>query len=144
MVRARPDVEEDQRPEVDDREPVGIDRTISALRDEVIHDGEEARGEEEADRVVAVPPLRQRILHAGEDDVADFEPEKRHRDGQVVDDVQHRDGDDERQIEPVRDVDMLFLALPDRAEEDEEVDHPDQREPEIGVPRRLGVFLATA
>jgi hypothetical protein len=69
VVRAGPDVEEDQRPEVDDRQPVGIDRPLRALRDEVVHDGEEAGGEEEADRVVAVPPLEHRILHADPSDV---------------------------------------------------------------------------
>ena len=68
MMRAGPDVEEDQRPEVDDRQPVGIDRPFGALGDEVIHDAEEAGGEEEADRVVAVPPLHHGVLHAGPDE----------------------------------------------------------------------------
>ena len=67
VVRAGPDVEEDQRPEVDDRQPVGEDRPFGRLRQEVVHDAEDRRGQEEGDRVVAVPPLHERVLHAGED-----------------------------------------------------------------------------
>ena len=37
-----------QRPEVHDRQPVGIDRPLGALGDEVVHDGEEAGGQEES------------------------------------------------------------------------------------------------
>ena len=70
VVRAGPDVEEDQRPEVHDRQAVGIDRPLDPLRNEVVHDAEEAGGEEEADGVMAVPPLRHGILDAGEQRVA--------------------------------------------------------------------------
>ena len=117
MMRAGPDIEEDQRPEVDDRQPVGIDRPLGLLGHEVVHHAEEAGGEEEADRVVAVPPLGQRILDAGEERVA-LRAEERDRHRQIVDDVQHRDGDDEGEVEPVGDVDVRLVALGERAEED--------------------------
>ena len=108
VVRPGPDIEEDQRPEVHDRQPVGIDRPVRLLRDEVVHHAEEAGGQEEAHRVVAVPPLDHRILHAGGQAVglADATP---HRQRQVVHDVQHGDGDDEGEEEPVRHVDMGLL-----------------------------------
>ena len=109
VVRPGPDVEEDQRPEVDDRELVGIDRAVGLLRDEVVHHPEEARGQEEADGVVAVPPLHHRALHAGEDDDRLRAPD-RHRNREVVDDVQHRDRDDEAEVEPVRHVDVRFAC----------------------------------
>jgi hypothetical protein len=54
--------------------------------------------------------------------------------------VQHRDGHDERQIEPVGDVDVRLAAAQDGAEEDHQVDHPDHRQPDVDIPFRLGVF----
>ena len=55
--------------------------------------------------------------------------------------MQHGDGDDEGQIEPVGDEDVRFLALHQRHQEHQQIGHPDDREPEIGVPFRLGIFL---
>ena len=78
-------------------------------------------------------PGEQRVaLHAEERD--------RHR--QVVDDVQHRDGDDEGEVEPVRDVDVRLLAPQHRAEEHDQVDDPDHGQPQVDVPLRLGVLAA--
>ena len=139
VVRAGPDVQEDQRPEVHDRQPVGINRPVRPLRDEVVHDPQEAGGQEEADRVVSVPPLGQRILHAREQRVA-RRAEERDRHGQVVHDVQHRDGHDEGQVEPVGHIDMRLGPLHDRAEIDQQVDHPQDRQPQVQVPFRLGIF----
>ena len=139
VVRTRPDVEEDQRPEVDDRQPVGIDRAFSLLGDEVIHHRQKACGKEEADRVVAVPPLRQRILHPGKGAVA-LGAQQAHRHRQVVDDVEHRHCDDEGEIKPVGDVDMRFLAARQRAHENHEVSDPDDREPQVDIPLGLGIF----
>src|SRR3546814_305638 len=61
------------------------------------------------DRIMSVPPLRQRILHPGEGRIA-LRPEDRRRDRQIVDDVEHRDGDDEAQVKPVGDVDMRQIG----------------------------------
>ena len=125
---------------MNDRQPVGIDRPVRALRHEVVHDPQETGGQEEADRVMAVPPLGQSILYAREKNVA-LGSGDRDRQGQVVHDVQHRDGYDKGQIEPVGHVDMRLLALPQGSQEDQEVNHPDKSQPQIGVPLRLGVFL---
>ncbi len=141
VVRTSPDVEEDQRPEVNNRKAVGIDRTISPLRDEVVHDGKKASGQEEAHRIVTVPPLHHRILDTRPDDVG-LGRIDRDRDRQVVDDVQHGDRDDKRQIEPVRHIDVRFLAFPQRPQEQQQVEDPDNGQPEIGVPFRFRVFLA--
>ena len=70
MMRPRPDVDEDQRPEVNDGKPVGEYRAVGRLGQEVIHHAEVGRGEEEGHGVVAVPPLHQRVLHAGVNRVA--------------------------------------------------------------------------
>jgi 23S rRNA (cytosine1962-C5)-methyltransferase len=114
---------------------------LRPLWNEVVHDGQEAGGQEEAHRVVTIPPLRQRVLNPSEELVA-LGTEQRDRHCQVVDDVQHRDGDDEGQIEPVGHIDMRLFALPDRAEEDEKVATQTMRQPEVCIPFRLGVFLA--
>ena len=52
---------------------------------------ENGRGEQKAHRVVTVPPLNQRVLDAGVDRVGFGQGD---RQSQVVDDVQHGDGDD--------------------------------------------------
>ena len=137
MVRARPDVEEDQRPEVDDRQPVGIDRPLGPLRHEVVHDAEEAGGEEEADRVVAVPPLEHRVLHAAPQDDR-LRRERRDRNRRVVAEMQHRDRQDEGEIEPVGDVDVRLLAAHQRAEEHQQIGDPDDGQPQVGrtIPAR--------
>ena len=115
-----PDVEEDQRPEVDDRQPIGIDRPIGLLRNEVVHHPQESGRQEEADGIVSVPPLGQRVLNPGKGRIA-LGTEERHRHRHVVDHVQHGDGDDEGQVEPVGHVDMWFLALHDGAQEDHQI-----------------------
>ena len=110
VVRSRPHVGEDQRPEVDDRQPVRIDRAARLLGHEVIHHAQEAGGQEEADGVVAVPPLHHRVLRAGIGRVR-LPAQERHRQLRAVDDVQQRDGQDERAEEPVGHVDVRRLAL---------------------------------
>jgi 23S rRNA (cytosine1962-C5)-methyltransferase len=140
MVRAGPDVEEDQRPEVDDRQPIGIDRPLGALWNEVIHDGKEAGGQEEADRVVPVPPLEHGVLHPAPGDVG-FRTEHRDRQRRIVAEMKHGDGDDEGKIEPVGDEDMRLFSLDDGHQEDQQVHHPNDRQPQIRVPFRFGIFL---
>ncbi len=139
MVRTGPDVQEDQRPEVHDRQTIGIDRAFRLLGHVVVHDAQEAGGQEETDRIVAVPPLGQGVLHPGEQGIAlGRRQADRHR--QVIDDVQHGDGDDERQEEPVGHIDMRLFAAPDGAQVNQQVNHPDHGQPQIDVPFRLGVF----
>ena len=90
VMRTSPDVHEDQGPEVHDRQAVGVDRPARRLRNEVVHHPQEARGQEEADRVVAIPPLDHRVLHARGDVIAfGGEEADRHRDV-VADDATRR------------------------------------------------------
>src|SRR3546814_7241073 len=56
---------------------------------DLVHHRQKARGEEETHRIVAIPPLGQRILHPGKGAVA-ARAEQADRDGQIVDQVQHR------------------------------------------------------
>ena len=60
----------------------------------------------------------------------------------VVAEMQHRDRQDEGEIEPVRHEDVGLLAAEDGAEEHQQIGDPDDGEPQVGVPFRLGVFLA--
>ena len=50
-------------------------------------------------------------------------------------------GDDEGKVEPVRDEDVRFLALDQRHQEYQQIGHPDDREPEVGVPLGLRILL---
>ncbi len=59
----------------------------------------------------------------------------------MVDDVQHRGGQDERAEEPVADIDVLDLALDQGAEEHHRVGDPDDRQPDRAGELDLGVFL---
>ncbi len=139
MVRAGPHVDRDQRPEVHDRQAVGVDRALGLLGDEVVHHRQVAHGQQECHRVVPVPPLRHRIHGAGVERVG-LEQPGRH--GQVVDDVQHAHADDVGAVEPVGDIDVLDPALGDGAEEQPAVRHPDDRDQDVDRPFQLGVFLA--
>jgi hypothetical protein len=56
--------------------------------------------------------------------------------------MQHRDGDDEGEVEPVGHIDMRLLALEQRAQEDDQIGHPDDGQPQIDIPFRLGIFAA--
>ena len=61
MVRTRPHIGENQRPEVHHRQTVRIHRTTGLLGYEVIHHTKEGRSQEKAHGIVAVPPLHHGI-----------------------------------------------------------------------------------
>ncbi len=138
VVRAGPDVHRDQRPEVDDGQAVGVDRTLGLLGHEVVHHAEEAGGEEEAHGVVPVPPLDHGVGGAGVQRVGLGEG---HRQLEVVHHVEHGDGEDEPAEEPVAHIDVLDLALDQGAEEHHRVGDPDHRDQDIDRPLQLGVLL---
>ncbi len=56
--------------------------------------------------------------------------------------MQHGNGDDERQVEPVCHIDMRLFALQHGAEEDNEIGDPDDGEPDIDIPFRFSIFAA--
>ena len=88
---------------------------------------------------MAVPPLHERVLHACEHRVA---LHHRDRNLEAVDDVQNRDRDDRRDVEPDRDVEVFLSALGKRPEEVDGEDDPDQRDRDVDRPFQLGVLLA--
>ncbi len=139
MMAAGPHVQEDQRPEVDDGQPVGIDRPARLLGHEVVHHAEEGGGQEEADRVVAVPPLGHGVLHPGEQAVGLGQAD-RHR--QVVEDVQQGDRENKGQIEPVGHVDMRLAAAAQGFDIDREIGYPNQGDGDVQRPLEFGVFAA--
>lgn len=55
--------------------------------------------------------------------------------------MQHRHGQDEGPEEPVTHVDMLGIALHQRAEEHDGVADPDNGDQDVDRPFQLGVFL---
>lgn len=54
--------------------------------------------------------------------------------------MQHGNGDNEGQVEPVGHVDVRLLALEQRAKEDQQIRDPDDCDPEIDAPFRFGIF----
>src|SRR5579863_311511 len=142
MVRPSPDVEEDQRPEVDDRQAIRIDRPFGSLWNEIVHDRQETGGQEKADRVVAVPPLNHRVLDARPDGIG-LGGEDRDRHLGVVAEDKHGDRHDKGEIEPVGYINMRLLPLSDSGHIDEKVSHPNNNQPYNRVPFRLGVFVAS-
>lgn len=57
VMRTSPDIDEDQRPKVDDAELVRENRTLRCLGKKIIHQPQEGGGQEESHRIVAIPPL---------------------------------------------------------------------------------------
>jgi len=138
VVGACPDVQGDQCPEVNDRQAIGIHRALGLLGHVVVHHPEEAGGEEEAYRVVAVPPLHHGVGGTGVDRVRLGQADRQF---QVVDDVQQRHGEDEGAEEPVADVDVLGGAFHQRAEKHDGVADPDDGDEDVDRPFQLGVLL---
>ena len=139
MVRPGPDVDEDEGPEVDDRKPVTINRTLGGLRQVVIHDAEDRSGKKERDGVVAIPPLDERVLHTPEDRVSMGEAG---RPLEVVDDVEHRHRDNRGDVEPDGDIEGLLVADGESPEKVDGENDPDQRDRDVDRPDELRVFLA--
>ena len=139
VVRPRPNVDEHQRPEVNDREPVRIHRPVRRLGHEIVHDPQNRRRQKEGHRIVAIPPLHQAVLQTAENRVRMGE-RSGHR--QVVDDVEHRHSDDGGHVEPQRYVQARLIALGHRPEKVDGKHHPDEHHRQIDRPDELGVFLA--
>ena len=139
MVRARPHIGKDQRPEMHHRQTVRVDRTLSLFRHEVIHHAEKTGGQEKAHRIVPVPPLDHRILHPG---VRRVGLGQRHRDRRAINDVQQRHGQNKATVKPVGHVDMRHLALDDRPEKHYRISYPNDGNQNVDRPFQLGVFLA--
>nr|GEU28321.1 hypothetical protein [Tanacetum cinerariifolium] len=139
MVRAGPHIGEDQRPEVHDRQAIGIDGTLGLFRDEVIDHAQVAGGEDEAHRVMAVPPLDHGVLHARVGRVRLGEAGRHHG---ALHHVQDGHGQDVGAEEPVGHVDVLDLAGEQGAEEHDGVRDPHHRDQDRDRPFELRVFLA--
>ena len=139
MVRAGPDVDEDERPEVNDRKPVAVDRTLRGLRHVIIHDPQHRRGQKEGHRIVTIPPLDKRILDASENRIR---VQQARRNLQVVRDVEHRHRDDRRDVEPDRNIQRLLVPDCQRPEKIDRKDHPDHDNRDVERPDQFGIFLA--
>ena len=137
----RPDIDEHQRPEVDDGEPVGIDGPPRRFRHEVIHDAEHGRGQEEGHRVVPVPPLHQGVLHPAKDGIG-MHPTGRER--EMIDNVEDRHCDDGGDVKPERHIERRLMAPRERPEEVDGEDHPNERHGDVDGPDQFRVFLAAS
>ncbi|MNO97459.1 hypothetical protein D3C76_891680 [compost metagenome] len=140
VVRAGPDVQGDQGPEVHDRQAIGIHRPFGLLGHEVVHHPQKASGEEKTDGIVPIPPLHHGIGRTGINRIGFGQADRQFH---VVNDVQNRHGDNEGAEEPVAHIDMLGLAFHQRAEEHHGVGDPDDGDQNVDGPLKLRIFLGT-
>ena len=112
MVRTRPHISEDQGPEVNDGQAVGVDGPLCLLGNEVIHHAQESSGQEETDGVVAVPPLHHGVLHAS---VGGVRLHAAGRNGRTVHQMQQSHRDDEGPKKPVGHINMANFSGSDGA-----------------------------
>ena len=121
-----------------DRQAIGIDRTLSGLGNEVVHQSQERRREKECDGIVSVPPLDKSILNSGINRVALPQGDG---ESQGVDDVEHCHGENRGDVEPQGDVEMLFTACRKRSEEVQRKHYPNRRNADVDRPFELGILL---
>jgi hypothetical protein len=67
VVQAHLRIEQRQRPEADQRQPVGVDRRTDDLRNHVVGGGEAEGRHPQTEDVVGVPPVEHRLLDAPEE-----------------------------------------------------------------------------
>ena len=138
MVRPGPDINENQGPEVQNGELVGIHGPVSHLRQKIIHHAQVGCSQEKRHRIVAIPPLHQGVLHPGIKRVAFEETHgNRHR----VDDVQHGHRHERSDVKPDSDVEVPLAPFDDRTEHIDPKHHPDQRDGNVNRPFEFGVFF---
>ncbi len=137
-MSTQPDIAEHQSPEVDNRQPVGVDRTACLLRHEVVHDAEEACSQVEAHSIVTPPPLHHGILYARKEGVGLKQID---RNRQAVDNVQIGNHHHHAQEEPVGHIDVGGLACRNRHHEVERIDKPDDGDQQIDRPLKLSILL---
>ena len=139
MMRPGPDVKKHQRPKVNDGKPIRKYRTPRRFRQEVIHQAEIWRRQKKRDGIVTIPPLHERILHAGIHRIT-FQRAPRHF--HRVREVQHRDGDDGGDVKPDRDIHVFLAPFDDGAKKIHRERHPYNRDGNINRPFEFRVFFA--
>ena len=87
---------------------------------------------------MSVPPLHDGVLSASKEGIRLAD---RNRDRHTVYDVEHRDHNDQRAVEPIRDVNRLHFAICDRTEEHDSEGEPYDCDADVERPFKLGVFL---
>ena len=138
-MRPSPYIDEDQTPKVHNGQAIRKYRSFRGFWQKVVHDSKERSGQKECDRVVAVPPLHERVLAAGINGVTAV-PIRWH--GEIVEDVQHGDGNDRGDIKPNRHIQVSLAAYGNGAKEIHREDNPNQDHCDVNWPFKLRVFLA--
>ena len=136
MVPADLAVEEGEPPEAHQRQVVGLDRPADQLGQEVVDRGQRQRRVEQAEHVVAEPPVHRRRLHAAV------------KAGDVGDEEQHRKPEQRAPHVPDRYVEVGDLAPEQRedqrqahegaAGDEQDVDLPGDLEPLHAVADAIG------
>src|SRR3989304_3208337 len=102
-----PDVEENERPEMQYRESIAIDGPVCSLWHIIVHQAQEWRGEKESHCIMPIPPLNESILDTGKNYVTFEETDwQTYR----IYNIQERYRDNCRYVKPDRNVHMFFIA----------------------------------
>ena len=86
-----------------------------------------------------IPPLHQRILHTAKEWVA---VQQTRRDREVINDVEHRHGDDRRDVEPDAHVEGRLAPASEGPEKVHRKHDPDERDRDVDRPDEFAVFFA--
>ena len=140
VVRTGPNVDKNQRPEVNDAQLVTKHRPIGSLGQKVIHQSQKRHGQKERHKVMTIPPLHQRVLNTRIDRVAFAQP---HRDDQAVEHMQQRHGDNRRDVEPQRHIHVPLSTMDQSHHEvGSEEQQPNNSDGDIDRPLKLRVLFA--
>src|SRR5680860_1871023 len=137
MVATGPYVGCNKRPEMNDRQTVGINRATRLLGNEVVHHAQEACSQEETYGVVAVPPLHHGVGNTG---ISRVRLERADGQRQVIADVQNADGDYKSTVKPVSNINVWHAAFHDSAKKHGAISNPHHRDCDVDWPFQFGIL----
>src|SRR5690554_1254768 len=138
MVATCPYIGCNQRPEVNDRQTVGINRTISLFGYKVVHHAQEAGSQEETNGIVPPPPLHHRIRYTC---ISGVGFPSTCWQSEIVCNIKKGNGDNECTIKPVSYINVGGTALGNRTKEYNGVSHPYDGDQYVNRPLQLCIFF---
>ena len=123
---------------MDDGKPVGINRPVCRLGQEIIHQTQDRCGEEKSHCVVAIPPLHQCILDAC---IPAITFQKGNRQFNGIHNMQHGHRNPGGDVKPDGNINMAFPSFNDGTEHIDTENNPYQRDGDIDRPFQFRIFL---
>ena len=123
---------------MNDGQSVGIHRTVGRFGQEIIHQAQVGRSQEERYRVVAIPPLYECVLYPGKNVVT---LGGRYRNLDVVADVQHRNRYPRGDVKPNGYIQVVFTSLDNCAKHVDAKNNPYQRDRDVDGPFQFSILF---